>query len=266
METQFSKQDKSIEEGVQSLREMAVDTSKMAYVLKPPPRRSMMLPVGLATAVACAVGAAVLLAPAKATANPLQKVQEAVSKQDRVYEKILQRGDDGAWEIRLETWKDGKNQGVKWGAAGDGYQYVIQDGKRYEKSPGDITVKVSSADDFVDMSFPSQAIHDVLARDGMQFLGIQRSQTKDGRACDIYRLNYQNEPNDLIYYVDPKTDLPFLQEVVDKSGKVLNLVEIDFDAEIMIVMPDSEGNGGDLFIVKGAEIEIEGQRVKILTP
>lgn len=260
MEIQFSKQDKAIEEGASALRNMAVDTSNMARVLNPRPRRSLVLPVGLATAVACAAGAIVLLAPAKATASPFQKVKEAVLKQAAVHERVFQRGKGDLWEVRLETYKDDTKRGVKWGKAEGGYQYLITEGKKYEKWPDKADVKISfivQEDGVVEGRPPESAIHEILAREGMEFLGIQRSQKRDGRACDIYRLNFQNEPNDLLYYVDPKTDLPFLQEVVDKDGKVIDKVEIEFPVQVRIRFVDGvELKEGQYQIEIDAEVDL----------
>lgn len=271
MEIQYSKQDKAIEEGATVLREMSIDTSKMSSVLNPRPHRSIALPVGLATVAACALGAVLLLTPAKATANPFQKVKEAVLLQKVVHERAFQRGKDGVWELRVETYKDDKQKGVKWGKTEGGYQYVITDGKKVEKWPDAIEIKISDlAEVQLDTPGEKAAITEILAQEGMKFLGIKRSQKRDGRACDIYRVNFNDEPTDTLYYVDPKTDLPFLQEVVDKNGKVLDKIEIDFTAKFFVV-EDVDGksvsftvkpdkNSTDLFKVEGdVELQVNGK-------
>ncbi len=236
MENQFSKQDKTIEEGVQALRSMSVDTSGMSSVLNPHPKRSIALPVGMATALACAIGVTIVMSPGKAEANPFQKVKDAVLKQTTVHQRAFEKNKDGAWILEVETYQDGKQKGVKWGEAKGSYQYVIVDGKKIEKRGEvfEITALLASLDEEASEDNPTVSIHETLARDGMQFLGIRRSQKKNNRLCDVYRVNFNGEPNDQLYYVDPKTDLPFLLETVDKDGKVIDMVQLDFSGTIVI--------------------------------
>lgn len=241
MENQFSKQDKTIDAGVTALRDMWIDVSEMSQVLSPRPRRSPMLPIGMATALACAIGAAALLIPSKSEANPFQKVKEAVLKQNTVHEKSFRRVKDGVWELEVETYQDVKQKGVKWGKAKGGHQVVITDGKKFEKFPEkvDIVITNVSAEFELKLDDSTESINEILARDGMEFIGIKRSQKKDGRTCDVYHVTVKGETTDYFYYVDPKTDLPFLQEVVDKDGKVVDKVEISFSATIKMVDDES---------------------------
>ncbi|MBC8063595.1 MAG: hypothetical protein H7Y17_02095, partial [Chlorobia bacterium] len=194
METPYSRLDEAIDEGVSALREATLDTSRMATVLSPRSKRSIVWPVGLATAVACATGAIILLAPTKADAGEFEKVKKAVQGQPAVYEKVLQRGKDQKWEVRVETFKDGDRRAVKWAPAEGGYQFVVQDGKKYEKWPDKKEVKVTfEADVVLEGQFYNASISEVLAREGMEFISIKRSQKKEGRACDVYRVNFQKE-------------------------------------------------------------------------
>ena len=242
METPYSRLDEVIDEGISALRDANLDTSRMASVLSPRSKRSIVWPVGLATAVACAAGAIILLTPTKADAGEFEKVKKAVKCQPAVYEKVLQRGKDQTWEVRVETFVDGDKRAVKWAPAQGGYQYIVKDGKKYEKWPDKKEVTVSFvAEVLVEGQHYNAGISEILAREGMEFISVKRMQKKEGRACDIYRVNFQKEPNDILYYVDPKTDLPFLQEVVRDDGFVLDRVEIDFPGTMRFRLVGEDG-------------------------
>lgn len=268
METPYSKQDEAIEIGARALREQAIDTSRMATVLNPAPRRSVVLPVGLATAAACVMGAVVLMTPTKADAGQFDKVVQAVKGQAAVFERVMKPGKKGdVWEVRWETWKDGSKSGVKMPAKGGTYEVVLDGKNIYEKNPKQEHFKVELAkpitveggkieldtkerlaeiqlDDTIEIKLidaelvladhEPKTINEILARDGMEFLGVQRGQKKENRVCDIYRVKVGKDANETLYYVDSKTDLPFLKEEIDHNGMVLRRVEIMFPGEIKL--------------------------------
>ena len=254
METPYSKQDEMIDGGVQALRDQTIDTSNMAKVLGPRAHRSIVLPVGLATAAACAIGAVVLMTPTKADAGEFEKVKKAVQNQKAVVERVFERTKDQKWQVRLETWKDGDKKGTTTESPKGLYQVVLDGPTKYKKTPEDkffvkldksapldLKEKVVDGDflifvdtEYVEEQIDKATINEILARDGMHFLGIQRSQKKEGRPADIYHVKMNDDVNETIYYVDPKTDLPFLMEEVRADGYVVNRVAFDFPGEIKL--------------------------------
>lgn len=268
METPYSKQDEAIDLGAQALRDQAIDTSRITSVLNPAPRRSVVLPVGLATAAACVLGAVVLLTPTKADAGEFDKVRKAVQGQTAVFERVMvkqvKKGD--TWKVASESWKNGKKKGVKLQKAEGTYEVVLDGNKVYEKNPKDtvfftvdlVDKSLTKSDvvevrgvELIDVEYVAaglilaehepQTINEILARDGMDFRGVRRAQMKEGRKCDIYRVKMGESENETLYYVDFKTDLPFLKEEIDESGKVLRRIEILFPGEIDISIKLSDG-------------------------
>jgi hypothetical protein len=288
METPYSKQDEAIEVGAKALREQVIDTPRMMSVLNSVPRRSVVLPVGLATAAACVLGAIVLMTPTKADAGQFDKVREAVKGQPAVFERVMKPGKkDNAWELRWETWKDGSKSGVKMPAKGGTYEVVLDGKKMYEKNPKqaffevelvdpiqiedtkldlNVTKKIERLDlveiELVDAELvlaehEPQTINEILARDGMEFLNVKRAQKKEGRACDIYSVRMGKDENETLYYVDRKTDLPFLKEEVDPNGMVIRRIEIDFPGEITLDVKMTRGD--QLFEVVPRVNKVEGR-------
>lgn len=236
-----------------------------------PKRTYRALVVGACTGALGIGGALFFLAPARADASAdYDRLVRRVSERPNVYKRVFQRGPNG-WVVRLEVWVEGEKETTAWGDVIGGGCIALDGRLQSVANPktNELTVKRSSGGNGVRDAWPND-IRREMVRAGMRTVNVRRDVMHGGRVCDVYRLNYRQEPNDSLYYVDVDSNLPFRFEVVNPRGEVLDYAEFEFPNDIPDVVFTPASIAKRLrfpftMVVEGPDRGVES-RVRVASP